>query len=203
MLSERNCCIPTKEDHQRATILLVVFSFKYIRYIVSRSLTNMTTPTIRLIYASTLDGVIGFRGKIPWRVPEDLAIFREKTINQTVLMGRKTYDSLPPKYKPLPNRTSVVATRNTNLYLPDVQLTQDPVNYLQNTTEDVWVIGGTAMYKLAYPLCTEVHHTEICSVIKGDSYFAFDRSGWEVVSETNRLKSDSGMTYRIRVLRRR
>ena len=73
----------------------------------------MTRPRIGLIWAQARGGVIGKDGAMPWHLPEDLAHFKRTTLGCPVIMGRKTWDSLPPKFRPLPGRRNIVVTRNT------------------------------------------------------------------------------------------
>ena len=73
----------------------------------------MTHPRIHLIFARAANGVIGANNQLPWHLPEDMAFFKQKTSGGTVVMGRKTWDSLPVRFRPLPGRHNVVVTRQT------------------------------------------------------------------------------------------
>lgn len=158
----------------------------------------MAKHPVKLIYASTPGGVVGRNGDIPWHVPEDLALFKQKTMFSTVLMGRKTYESLPSSIRPMPNRKNVVVSRNKDLKIPGVHVIRNPNGYLFNSKDSVWVIGGGQLYKEVAHLCTEVHHTEVYVDTPGDVHFSIDTSGWSTVSDTGVLTSRTGTKYRVR-----
>jgi dihydrofolate reductase len=114
--------------------------------------------TIGLIWAQSTSGVIGRDGGIPWRLPEDQTRFKELTMGHTVVMGRLTWESLPPKVRPLPGRRNVVVTRQAD-YLADgadVATTLDDA-----LTDETWVIGGEQIYALAVPIATRCEVTEV------------------------------------------
>ncbi len=127
--------------------------------------------------------VIGMDGGIPWRLPEDLRRFSSLTSGHTVVMGRKTYDSLPTKYRPLPNRLNVVITRDAEKLRPKlpegVQVSANPDEFLQQCKngsreiqgEIVWVIGGEELYRLLLPQCDEIELTQLESSHDGDAFF--------------------------------
>jgi dihydrofolate reductase len=116
--------------------------------------------------------VIGAAGKIPWRLPEDLKFFKTQTTGHTVLMGRKTWDSLG---RPLPNRRNLILSRSLAAgvdTLPGaiVVPTLDAVDTLP-PAGDVWVIGGAEIYALALPRCTELYLTHVPGNPDGDAFF--------------------------------
>lgn len=152
---------------------------------------------VKFIYASTKDGVIGYQNQLPWSLKEDLALFKEKTLHQTVMMGSKTYDSLPAAFRPLPNRKSVIVTTRPDDYKKFGTVTSDPVKCLQETKEDVWVIGGALLYKQLEHLCTEVCHTEVILDVPGDAFFTMDTKDWEIINTTGVLVSKTGIKYRV------
>jgi dihydrofolate reductase len=131
----------------------------------------MPTPRLHLIYARAANGVIGQDGTLPWHLPEDLAHFKRTTLGCPVIMGRKTWDSLPPRFRPLPGRTNVVVTRQTNWSESGVQAAPDLRQALQlcEQSPDVWVIGGAQLYALAEPLACSAVVTEIDQVFEGDA----------------------------------
>ncbi len=112
-----------------------------------------------LIWAQSTSGVIGRDGSIPWRLPEDMARFKDLTLGHTVVMGRRTWESLPPKFRPLPGRRNVVLTRNPQYRA----LGADVVTAVQDalTVPDSWVIGGSEIYHLAMPAATRCEVTEV------------------------------------------
>lgn len=112
-----------------------------------------------LVWAQSTSGVIGRGGDIPWRVPEDLAHFKRVTMGHTVVMGRRTWDSLPPGVRPLPGRRNVVVSRQTGFVADGA----DVVGSLEDalTDPDTWVIGGAQIYALALSQGTRCEVTEV------------------------------------------
>lgn len=134
-------------------------------------------PTLNLIAAMTPEGVIGDTGcrVLPWNLPGDLKHFREATAGCTVIMGRKTWDSLPKHRRPLPNRYNVVVTSHPQ-DLPGADAVRDPSEALQVAYEaklPTWVIGGAQLYKAMLPLCEGATITWVPSVteFKGEPVF--------------------------------
>ncbi len=127
---------------------------------------------LHLIYARAANGVIGIHGTLPWHLPEDLAHFKRTTLGCPVIMGRKTWDSLPPKFRPLPGRSNVVVTRQVNWSETGAQPAQNLREALQlcEQISDVWVIGGAQLYALAEPLATSAVVTEIDKEFEGDAF---------------------------------
>ena len=159
----------------------------------------MTSAPVKLIFASTHKGVIGLDNKLPWNLPEDLKLFKEKTLNCTVLMGRKTYESLPSSMKPLPNRVNVVVTSGNHKPHRGVKITNNPVEFIYSSKQPIWVMGGANLYNSVQHLAEEVHHTEIYSDVEGDCHFHFDSTGWDLREDSGILTSKSGLQYRVRV----
>ncbi len=127
---------------------------------------------VHLIFARAANGVIGKEGRLPWHLPEDLAHFKRTTSGHPVIMGRKTWDSLPPRFRPLPGRLNVVVTRQAGWQaegalraasLPEA-LAQCPAD------ADVWVIGGAQIYREALPLAATAEVTEIEAEFEGDAH---------------------------------
>lgn len=159
----------------------------------------MASPSVKLIYANTPSGAIGRNNTLLAHVPEDLAVFKEKTLGAVVMMGRKTYDSLPPSMRPLPNRTNVVLSTNRDLKIKGAQVIHDPIDFIFRTSKPVWIIGGAQLYTQVQQLCDEVHHTEIYLDEPGDTHFHMDTAGWDLVSDSGVLRSRTGIEYRTRV----
>lgn len=132
----------------------------------------MSIPEVRLIYARAANGVIGRNNTIPWHLPEDLAHFRQLTTGFPVIMGRRTWDSLPPRFRPLPRRTNLVLTRQESWN----EIGSKPFNHLRNALSFcenescVWVIGGAQIYAEALPLASRVEVTEIAQSFEGDAW---------------------------------
>jgi dihydrofolate reductase len=125
-----------------------------------------------LIYARAANGVIGRNGTLPWHLPEDLAHFKRTTLGCPVIMGRRTWDSLPEKFRPLPGRTNIVITRDPSWQIDGV-LRADSLEQACSFCvgdSDAWVIGGAQIYAQALPLATSVVVTEIHRDFEGDAY---------------------------------
>jgi dihydrofolate reductase len=140
-----------------------------------------TGPRLHLIYAKAANGVIGVNGKLPWHLPEDLAHFKRTTLGCPVIMGRKTWDSLPPKFRPLPGRTNIVVTRQENwneIGAQPAQSLRDAL-LLCEQCSDVWVIGGAQLYALAEPLASTAVVTEIDQEFAGDAYAPLLGGHWQ------------------------
>jgi dihydrofolate reductase len=129
---------------------------------------------IALIYARAANGVIGKDGTMPWHLPEDLAHFKQLTQGNPVVMGRKTWDSLPPRFRPLPGRTNIVVTRQEDWNEMGAQRASSLRDALQIAEQSnpatVWVIGGAQIYAQALPLAQRVEVTEIAQDFDGDAF---------------------------------
>ena len=138
---------------------------------------------LRLIYARAANGVIGRDNALPWHLPEDLAHFKRTTLGAPVLMGRKTWDSLPPKFKPLPGRRNLVITGQTNWQATGAErvATIEEARALCADAPVLWVIGGAQVYAAALPLADEVVVTEIDQAFEGDAYAPTLGDEWQAV----------------------
>ena len=121
---------------------------------------------IGLVWAQSANGVIGRDGTLPWHLPEDMARFRALTTGATVLMGRRTWESLPPRFRPLPGRRNLVLSSTPR---DGVETFPDMVRALAAVTGDVWVIGGEAVYRAALPFADRIEVTEIRELFDGDT----------------------------------
>ncbi len=112
-----------------------------------------------LIWAQSTSGVIGRGGGIPWQLPEDLVRFKAITMGHTVVMGRRTWESLPAKVRPLPGRRNVVLTRQTDFMAQGATVVRSLDEAL--TDPDSWVVGGEQIYALALPRANRCEVTEV------------------------------------------
>lgn len=148
---------------------------------------------ITIIVAKAKNNVIGKDNQLPWHLPEDLKHFKRKTEGHHLIMGRKTFESMG---KPLPNRTSIVITRNKHYEVP-------PGHYVVHDLEaaleiaktkhlqQVFVLGGAEIFKLAFPWVDEMIITEIHATPDGNTFFPeWDESKWEMISRTDFLKDE-------------
>jgi dihydrofolate reductase len=136
--------------------------------------TASTPPGSRLhlIYARAANGVIGKDNQLPWHLPEDLAHFKRTTLGCPVIMGRKTWDSLPPQFRPLPGRLNIVVTRDTGFVAEGAAIAHslDAARELCPAGSDAWVIGGAQIYAQTLPLAHTVVVTEIAREFDGDAF---------------------------------
>ena len=164
---------------------------------------------IGMIWAQARNRAIGKNNTVPWHVPEDLAFFKRVTHGRPVLMGRKTWESLDAKYRPLPGRTNVVITRQEG-YVADgavvVSSIDDAIATLANTTDVMWVIGGGQIYTDAMPLADFVVMTHLdIDVPDADAFAPAIPLGWNIASvDPTRgwTESTSGIPYRFMVYTR-
>jgi len=160
---------------------------------------------ISLVAAVARGGVIGRDNSIPWRIPADLARFREITTGHPVVMGRQTRDSIPPRFRPLPGRRNIVVTRNRKWYGDGAERagSLDEALELAGDDDEVFVIGGAQVYAAALPFADELLLTEIDAAIDGDTVFPpFDRAVFEEVEREPHRPKDGPPFAFVRYTRR-
>ena len=142
---------------------------------------------VSIIVAIAHDNVIGKNNDLVWHLPKDMKFFMDTTLNHHVIMGRKNYDSIPEKYRPLKNRTNVVVTRNTNFKAPDcavVSSTQEGIEAAQeNGDKECFIIGGGQIYKesLEMNIVDKMYITHIDQEFEGDTFFPkFTKEDWNL-----------------------
>jgi dihydrofolate reductase len=160
---------------------------------------------VSVVAAVARNGVIGRDNTIPWRIPEDLARFRSLTMGHAVVMGRRTWDSLPDRFRPLPGRRNVVVTRNPEWAADGAERAksvQDALDRLRDE-EHVYVIGGAQVYAAALDLADELELTEIDLEVDGDTLFpAWDRNEFEEMERELHV-AESGTPFAFVTYRRR
>ncbi len=151
---------------------------------------------LNLIFARARNGVIGHNNTLPWHLPEDLAHFKATTLGQPVIMGRKTWDSLPVKFRPLPGRMNIVVTRQTDWHSDGAHVVHSVDEALQACPTDAqpWVIGGAELYRMAMPLVTRVVVTEIDAEYEGDAFAPELDASWQEASRTTHVAAN-GLHY--------
>jgi len=148
----------------------------------------MTHPNkpLAMIVATSLNGVIGVKGDLPWHIPEDLKHFRRNTIGHAIIMGRRTYDSIG---RPLPKRRNIVVTRQTQLTIAGcdvVHSLEEALSLARQEDEEPRIIGGATLYREAFPQTTRLFLTEVQQVVEGDTHFpSWDRTNWNEVGCTD------------------
>lgn len=141
----------------------------------------MKEPVIALIVAVAENGVIGRDGKLPWRIPEDMKWFRERTAGRPLVMGRKTWESFPKR--PLPGRTNIVITRDAAYRAEGAVVVTSLAAALDvaagEAPEEIMVIGGAEIYTAALPFARRIYLTSVHGEIEGDTVFpSIDRDAW-------------------------
>jgi len=152
---------------------------------------STAAPAVHLIFARARNGVIGKGGQMPWHLPEDLAHFKRQTQGAPVLMGRKTWESLPARFRPLPGRRNIVITRQADWSADGAERASglDQAIALCTGAPHLWVIGGGEIYAQALPLARRVVVTEIGRDFEGDTFAPVLDAGWQ---ETQRSAQQAG-----------
>lgn len=155
-------------------------------------------PEIVIIAAVARNGVIGKDNQLLWNIPEDMAHFKALTAGHTVLMGRKTWESLPPRFRPLPGRRNIVISRQSNYAAPGAELAASLEIALKmaSTAETVFVIGGEQIYHQAMLIADRLEITEVSLEPEGDAWFPdIATVDWEIAAKTEGV-SYAFLTYR-------
>ncbi|MGQ1798107.1 dihydrofolate reductase [Kocuria oceani] len=167
-------------------------------------MTSHTPITLAAIWAQSADGVIGADNAIPWHIPEDLAYFKDATAGHPVIMGRRTWESLPAAYRPLPGRTNIVLTSTPELIGPATEVAGDLDEALAIAAnapgaEKAWIIGGGQLYAAAVadPRLSEVHVTTVDLRVPGDAHAPALDDSWSTEEVVAPTRSSSGINYRI------
>lgn len=161
---------------------------------------------IGMIYAKAQNNVIGKNGDLPWYLPEDLAHFKKITQGHPVIMGRKTWDSLPAKFKPLPGRQNIVVSRASSEELKAItqtgawvcnslELALEKCRTMQTSPTEIWIIGGAQIYQQAQALCNAAEVTLIEQDFEGDAFAPVLDGQWLLQSEAKH-QTQNGLNYR-------
>lgn len=147
---------------------------------------------LSLIVAMDKNRVIGYNNQMPWHLPRDLQYFKKRTVGHTIIMGRKTFESIG---RPLPKRKNVVVTRKTMSFPEEVEVihhleTIDQWNQC-SPDEEFFIIGGGELYRQMLPKIERMYITKIHHSFSGDTYFpSFDLEEWELVWEEKGIKDE-------------
>ena len=134
---------------------------------------------IVIIVAMDNNNVIGISGKMPWRLSRDMGHFSEVTGGKTVVMGRKTYESLSPKFRPLPKRENIILTRDPDFFAPGCTIVTSVEQVLMmSLKKEIWVIGGGEIYRLFLPHTSRMLVTHVDTCISGDMFFPEIEGRW-------------------------
>ena len=148
----------------------------------------MTLPRVGLVWAEAANGTIGNAGVLPWHLPEDLAHFKAVTLGSPVVMGRKTWESLPARFRPLPGRRNIVVTRQQDWHADGVDTADSIAAALaiagEGTADDdvVWVIGGAEVFSAVIDTAQRLEVTTIREAIEGDAVAPAITERWRLVS---------------------
>lgn len=151
------------------------------------------------ILAAGENGVIGCEGGLPWKLPDDMKIFRRVTAGKTVLMGRKTFDSIG---KPLPNRTNLVVSRKIQS-IPGCRVfasVQEAVDFARasDPSQELMIIGGEQIYEATLDLIDRVYLTRVAASLPGNAFCDVSHlsvaNGWELVGETLHFKASDSIS---------
>ena len=151
---------------------------------------------ISLIVAKSENNVIGNKGRIPWHIPNDLKRFKELTTNNIVIMGRKTFESLPEKYRPLPNRINIILSKDKS-YKPKCCMVFDNIKKAlkkAGNDKEIFIIGGGEIYKEGLKYANKVYITEVDGDFEGDTYFPKLNKFWKLIDE-DKKEGFSFLTY--------
>ncbi|RLD21954.1 MAG: dihydrofolate reductase [Bacteroidetes bacterium] len=150
---------------------------------------------ISMIAAVAENKVIGKDNDLVWRLPDDMKYFMETTKDHFIIMGRKNYESIPHKFRPLPNRTNIIVTRQTDYIADDciiVDTIEKAIDYTkENDQKEIFIIGGGQIYAQSLDLANKLYITEIKEKFEGDTYFPpYDKCAWEEVSRIKHAKDE-------------
>ncbi len=150
---------------------------------------------VSLIVAVSENNVIGKDNDLIWRLPKDMKFFKEKTLGHFVLMGRKNFESIPEKFRPLPDRVNIVVTRGDmksdgNLHVVDD--IQKGIDFAFNGGEDeLFIIGGGEIYRQSLEIADKIYLTRVHSEFEGDTFFPeIDEEKWLLLSQVHHKADD-------------
>ena len=153
---------------------------------------------ITIVAAIASNNVIGQKNSLPWDIPEDLKRFKQLTSGHTILMGRKTFDSIG---RPLPNRRNIVMTKDINYQKEGIEIVFDEreaLNLIKDLNQEVFIIGGSKIYKLFEPWTTSLMITRVLKDFEGDAFFPdINWNNWQIKSKEEFLDEKSGVSCKL------
>ena len=159
---------------------------------------------ITIVAAIASNNVIGQKNSLPWDIPEDLKRFKQLTSGHTILMGRKTFDSIG---RPLPNRKNIVMTKDTNYQKEGVEIVFDEkeaLNLIKELNQEVFIIGGSKIYELFEPWASSLMITRVLKDFDGDAFFPdINWNNWQIESKEDFLDEKSNISCRLEVYLRK
>ena len=145
---------------------------------------------LSIIVAVAENNVIGKDNTLIWSLPADMKFFKEKTKGHVIITGRKNYESIPEKFRPLPERTNIVITRQADYKAPGaivVASIDSAMHYVEqyHANEEIFIIGGAEIYKQTITMCHKVYLTRIHHSFEGDAFFPTLNSDWKLTHQEN------------------
>jgi len=159
---------------------------------------------INIIVAATNNMVIGKNNDLPWQLPSDLKNFKKITKGSAVIMGRKCWESIPEKFRPLPDRLNIVISRNQTYTAIGAVTLCDLKGLLtrlrdNNEDDDVFVIGGSDIYKESFEFADKLYLTKIDAEVEGDVFLiGFDSNEWKLIDSSEPIL-ENGFTFRFEI----
>jgi dihydrofolate reductase len=141
---------------------------------------------LEIIAALTKTHIIGQNGKLPWNIPADMKHFKEITTGQAVIMGKNTWESLPEKFRPLPNRTNIVISKTLEKANGAIisKTLEEGIKEANKTGKRAIIIGGAQLYASAMPIANILHLSWVKKEYSGDTYFPkFNENEWNITDE--------------------
>ena len=142
--------------------------------------------TLSIIVAVSENNVIGKNNSLIWHLPADMKFFKEKTTDHVIITGRKNYESIPEKFRPLPDRKNIVITRQKNYHAPGAIVVSSIENALQyvsenHNDEEIFIIGGAEIYRQTISVCDKIYLTRLHHTFEGDAYFPIiNEKDWQL-----------------------
>lgn len=160
---------------------------------------------LNIIAAIGKNRELGLRGKLLWHITDDLQRFKELTIGHPVIMGRKTWESLPEKFRPLPGRTNIVVTRQANYKAEGAMIADSPESARAaaaraDGSEEIFIIGGGEIYRETLPLADRLYLTLIDDTVEADTFFPAYAQEFNLISEEN---GEENPPHRFQILERK
>lgn len=151
--------------------------------------------TLSIIVAVAENNVIGKNNTLIWSLPADMKFFKEKTKGHVIITGRKNYESIPEKFRPLPDRTNIVITRQTDYKAPGaivVPSIEAAMQYVKqhHANEEVFIIGGAEIYKQTIAACYKIYLTRVHHSFEGDAFFPELTADWKLTHQENILPDE-------------
>lgn len=155
---------------------------------------------ISIVVAASNNLVIGKNNSLPWHLPTDMKFFKKLTEGSNVIMGRKCWESIPSKFRPLPNRRNIVVSRNLDYPIDGGVLINNLIETLhilkeETRDDEIFIIGGSEIYKQSFKYADKVYLTRIMKEIEGDTFLeGFNYDEWTLVS-TSQVISENELDY--------